>query len=626
MPKCLKAMVMAAKRYNVKCEASNPTAALCAQLPVWNHIGRNSERGTENSPACKCLRDAHQVRTVGQCVAVAERLQQERGTHVPRSTCECDDCLGDRTLLGCENPHRCAVAAARLIGRLTEKWDPNREGNKDGLTLTTRRKRENGSARVANERILFDPSLATDTPVAESMRVFVPLASGDPKRALRHAARFQVEPEAVEVFTDGSCKGNGSGCASAGSGVWFGEDDERNEGVRVPYNDQTNQVAEIYAVTVAHRKVPPFAPMHIVSDSKYVVDGITKYLPHWERRGSLGVANATVLRDLVGLLRTRSAPTTFRWVKGHDRVRGNEEADRLAGEAVALPPVVRPLFLPAPDRYNVRGAALLYMTQRLAYQGVREWKGTKLRDATTRNVLTAQCEVSRVSGVFPKEDALWAMLRKDPISKKARDFTWKALHESHRVGKFWSNIPGYEGRGTCAHCGITESMEHILTQCRAPGQQTAWALARGILDRKQIALPAVSYGLVLGAHTYTARDQKGEILHGATRLARLILSETAYLIWVLRCERVVGDRVPLTDRLEHEYVEKRWMRMIANRFQLDRILTSKRVAARGAVPPTAVVATWERTLQNEPYLPPDWIKSPEVLVGKPLRLYVPEPG
>ncbi|EIW60551.1 RNase H, partial [Trametes versicolor FP-101664 SS1] len=256
----------AAKKYNVRCDASNPTENLRAQLPVWSHIGRAPGRCAENSPGCRCLRNGHQVRTVEQCEAAAERLTKLDLNHIPRPCCPCNHCERDRSLYGCDNPHRCANAAARIVGRIVEKWNPRRRGNGDGLTLTSRRKRENVSARVANDRVLFDPSMSTDAPIAESLRVFVPTATVDVRPALRPSSRFQVLQEAVEVFTDGSARGNGTGCASAGSGAWFGENDERNEGVRVPYDEQTNQIAEIYAVTLAHQKVPPFAPMHVVSD------------------------------------------------------------------------------------------------------------------------------------------------------------------------------------------------------------------------------------------------------------------------------------------------------------------------------------------------------------------------
>ncbi|EIW54950.1 RnaseH-domain-containing protein [Trametes versicolor FP-101664 SS1] len=374
---------------------------------------------------------------------------------------------------------------------------------------------------------------------------------------------------------------------------------------------------------MAHRRTAPFAPMNIVSDSKYVVNGLTEHLPGWERRGWIGVANATIIKEVVSLLRSRSAPTTFKWVKGHSGVRGNEEADRLAGEGAACPPPARPLHLPAPERYMVRGASLPHLTQRLAYQGIQEWNAKDDRPATLRNLLTVQRDLERAFGVRAPEQMVWNLLRRNPISRKARDFTWKALHEGHRVGKYWAHIPGYEDRAICPVCGVTETMEHILCQCEAPGQRVAWALARGILSKKSLNLPELTLGLALGGHAVAALTAEGAARPGATRLARIILTETAYLIWVLRCDRVVGGRVPLPLREEEGYVENRWMRVITGRLNTDCTLASKRVAGKWAVPPSTVLKTWEKTLHEEDRLPSDWTKSPGVLVGRPLQTYVP---
>ncbi|EIW64976.1 RNase H, partial [Trametes versicolor FP-101664 SS1] len=259
-------MVKIAKKYGIKCETSNPTADLRESLPIWNHVGRNDERRVENSIGCKCLRNNHQVRTVGQCRAVAGRLSDDESGHVARHTCGCADCDLDRNLHLCDNPHRCATAAARLLGRINAKWNPSRPANEDGLTLTQTRKDENNAARIDHKRILFDPSISTGLPTAESLRAFVPACDRDERPALRLPRPYQVSAEDTEVYTDGSAHGNGSESARAGSGIWFGEGDPRNEGARVPFDTQTDQVAEFYAVIMAHRKVPPFAPLHVVSD------------------------------------------------------------------------------------------------------------------------------------------------------------------------------------------------------------------------------------------------------------------------------------------------------------------------------------------------------------------------
>ncbi|EIW62458.1 RNase H, partial [Trametes versicolor FP-101664 SS1] len=259
-------MVKAAEKYGARCAVRNPTTLLRQALPIWYHIGKTDGRCAANSAAAKCLRLNHGVITTAQCQTVASRVTREGSEHLARTSCECAECVEDRTVRSCANPHRCAAAAARLVEKLKDLWRPNRPANADGLTLTRRRIRQNQTARAAHDRIAFNPSVANGTPLATAFRVFVRGGETGTPPALRPPRPYQVQGEEVEVFTDGSCVKNGSADAAAGSGVWFGDGDRRNEGVRVPYDEQSNQVAEMYAVAVAHRKVPPFTPMHVVSD------------------------------------------------------------------------------------------------------------------------------------------------------------------------------------------------------------------------------------------------------------------------------------------------------------------------------------------------------------------------
>ncbi|EIW59709.1 RNase H, partial [Trametes versicolor FP-101664 SS1] len=259
-------MILVAKKFGVCCDVRVASQALKGAMPVWYHIGEESGRSMANTKAGKCLRKNHGVKTVAQADLVTRRLRPEDPDHVPRRDCECAECVSDRMERGCENPHKCALAAERLVERLRPMWNLAQDGAADGLSLTQCRKEANVEARANDERILFEPSITQDSSLSSVFRAFTNPVRATTVAALRPPRPFNVEEEEVEVFTDGSCIHNGMAGAVAGSGVWFGTADPRNEGARVPYDAQSNQTAEIYAVTMAVRKVPPFAPLHIVSD------------------------------------------------------------------------------------------------------------------------------------------------------------------------------------------------------------------------------------------------------------------------------------------------------------------------------------------------------------------------
>jgi len=62
----------------------------------------------------------------------------------------------------------------------------------------------------------------------------------------------------------------------------------------------------------------PIIPIHSNRiSSKYAIEGLTTHLPEWENRGWIGVKNIPFFRRAAYLIRRRTAPTSFQWVKGH---------------------------------------------------------------------------------------------------------------------------------------------------------------------------------------------------------------------------------------------------------------------------------------------------------------------
>ncbi|EIW56838.1 RNase H [Trametes versicolor FP-101664 SS1] len=268
-------MLKAAKKYGARIDVKNPTDALKEALPVWSHIGPYTGRVMSNSRTSKCLRERHNVATVGACVQLIRRLSgppTAGNAHIPSRGCTCGECVTDREIHGCLNPHKCVISARDLLNKLTPAWAPGGGAHCDGLTLTKSRKRKNNVERGRNGRLLFDPSITSTAPLAHAIRVFT--TEDERLTLLRRAPRpYNVPTEDISVYTDGSYKEDGAAGPRSGAGVWFADADPRNIAAPVPGDTQSNQVAEIYAVSLAVHTVPPFAPLTIISDSKMIAAG-----------------------------------------------------------------------------------------------------------------------------------------------------------------------------------------------------------------------------------------------------------------------------------------------------------------------------------------------------------------
>jgi hypothetical protein len=61
-----------------------------------------------------------------------------------------------------------------------------------------------------------------------------------------------------------------------------------------------------------------------------------------------------------------------------------------------------------------------------------------------------------------------------------------SFHDAYMVGSNWLRpgfAPEYQERSECKSCHKTETMEHILTECEAPGQKEIWALAEAMWSK-----------------------------------------------------------------------------------------------------------------------------------------------
>lgn len=140
------------------------------------------------------------------------------------------------------------------------------------------------------------------------------------------------DPADVELFTDGACKGN------PGPGGWgvvlrFGDKEkELSGGDPQTTNNRMEMMAAIEGLTALTRP----CRVTLFTDSKYVLDGITKWVHGWKRKGwrtadNKPVKNVELWQALVEAAGRHQVE--WRWVKGHAGHPENERADRLACDA-----------------------------------------------------------------------------------------------------------------------------------------------------------------------------------------------------------------------------------------------------------------------------------------------------
>lgn len=94
--------------------------------------------------------------------------------------------------------------------------------------------------------------------------------------------------------------------------------------------ETTNNRMELMAAIDCLRHMDNSDTARIHCDSTYVVNGITKWIHRWLRRGFDGVKNADLWLELIDALGTRPERVTWVYVKGHAGVAGNERADAIA--------------------------------------------------------------------------------------------------------------------------------------------------------------------------------------------------------------------------------------------------------------------------------------------------------
>ena len=145
---------------------------------------------------------------------------------------------------------------------------------------------------------------------------------------------MQTEPEHIDIYTDGACKGNPGPGGWGALLIYRGQEKELFGGEPLTTNNRMEMTAVIEALKCLKR------PCRIVlyTDSQYVQKGISEWIKGWKARGWKTASKEPVKNaDLWQQLDAARQPhdIDWRWVKGHAGHEFNERADQLANRGVS---------------------------------------------------------------------------------------------------------------------------------------------------------------------------------------------------------------------------------------------------------------------------------------------------
>jgi ribonuclease HI len=154
-------------------------------------------------------------------------------------------------------------------------------------------------------------------------------------QALPPAQKDETHPRPeVTLYTDGACSGNpgpggwGASLLSSGSG--------RRLEISGAEAQTTNNRMELTGVIEGLRRLKRPSRVRVVTDSRYIVDGMKGWIHTWQKNGwrtadKKPVKNRELWEELIQF--THRHDLRFEWIRGHQGHRENERCDRMAVEA-----------------------------------------------------------------------------------------------------------------------------------------------------------------------------------------------------------------------------------------------------------------------------------------------------
>jgi len=607
--KTIKKLFQTAKKFAVRLEGLAFTPSITTEMPIWHHTKADPKiKSLARSKTSKCLIKNHKIMKVGEAEELANSLQNI--DHTPDPNCLCADCIKNGDTKNCEHPHNCYEQAENLIRLLPSKWNPRLRFQLEDETII-----DNTNDPNLLQRQYFNAAYEVEGTIADAFRAFtekettntIPQKRTDEEN--RKTVKVQVAVKQIGVDDPKKLV----------AVIYYGKENPQNSILKIiPPEPCGQEIGSLIAIKKAVKESSTNTLLHIETNNKKIVKLLSSQMNKEEDLGFLLTQHPDQIQALVAELRNKKQETSFLYKSFVGNSPLEVEITNLLNEGIGLGNETGTEIEVNPETI-ISGAKLSKLTQATAYRIIRSLKMRKYskRRQTKMNVERIIQDVKQTLQITLEEKNLWNGIRNNDLNRTTRVFLWMTIHDAYMIGENWLR-PGfaleYQERSMCQVCQTTETMDHILTKCKANGQAQVWKLAQKLWFKKDKTDLAINLGTILASPCTMIKGNR-EKRHGTNRLYRIIMSESAHLIWKVGCERVIqmeGEEVPLCK------IENRWIEAINAKLDLDRKLTNPKYKTK-SLSTKQVQQTWRHTLRDERLLPENWITDSGVLVGIDLR-------
>jgi hypothetical protein len=115
--------------------------------------------------------------------------------------------------------------------------------------------------------------------------------------------------------------------------------------------------------------------------------------------------------------------------------------------------------------FECPGVLLSHGSQRYFTKVIKRLQPKPQRKSTFINLDRIRCSVQEISKYTPSDETIWRSIWATTFQRLTREFYWKCIHDTFRVGDFWSHIRTLELWGRCHHCQVAERTHRSGMQC-----------------------------------------------------------------------------------------------------------------------------------------------------------------